>query len=664
MRARLGTLWSGVLAADPGSLRFRLACRTTLAVALAAAILVPLLLLHDLPVLAPAGGVTFALMASSLPREPRPRTRLVTTLMMALAAGLATALAALTAAPVLLGQAIFLAVLFCAVGAQNRGPRAIAVGLAGVVHVYLALFLKADPAHVPAGLAGLALALPVVWLAGFILVPDRPGEAVQRILRALERQGAILVRGSGALAGDLDASRRLRLRRRFALLNEAILSAEDYLAAMEAPATAVVSGALMRFEIALLSLSAAAVAAGTLSRAEGTRLRLAAARLVAGRRSALRERGAPAATPVLTALDEVEAAAADMIGAARAVRAGLPGAHGAATTTRAAFAWRPAIRAASAACLAMAGGQIVSPERWFWAVLTAYVVFLGARSSGEMIHRGVLRVWGTVVGLVVGVVVAHALAGHPVLEVAGLLVGVFAFAYVFAISQTLAIFCVTVILGLIYSLVGVGAETILLLRLEETAIGALAAVAVDRLVFPRPAHDHLRETGGTLLETLATVVRLCAARLGGDAAAAPVPRMRQADRLLRDLRLALRPLRAARTPAWWARRPAELPALLVCVFWVRALAASSEGVATPAAALLPRIEEAALRLEALARAEGGVDPARAAPDRPVEIGASHVGRPGADRIETVLVNLDGVIALLERRFGSDGWAALIARRPL
>ena len=661
--ARFADAWSDFLASDPGALRLRSACRTTLAVALASLALVPLVATHEAPILAPAVGITFALMASSLPREPRPRDRLVTLVAMAATAALGCLAGALLAHPPWLGQAGFLALLFGAAAFQIRGPRAIAVGFAAVVNVYLVLFLGADLAHLPAALLALPVAFAVTALTWFVLVPERPVAAAARIVRAVERQGAIVVRDCEDYARTQRPGARLRLRRHFATLNESILAAEDQLAAVDPAAAGPVSALLMRFELALVTLSAAVTAAGALDEGERARLRLAAGRLVAGQRSALRPRDG-ATTPVLTALAELDEAAVRLAeGSDAALRAiaeaparGTPG-------PRPPLGWRPATRAVTAAFLAMLGGQLLSPDRWFWAVITVYVVFLGARSSGDMIHRGLLRVWGTVLGLVAGVVVATALAGHPALETAGILACVFGLAYVFAISQTLAVFCVTVLLGLVYSLVGVRADLILLLRLEETAIGAAAAVLVDRFVFRRPTRHHVDATGGQLLGALAEVMRLSARRLAGDPAAAPGPTMRGADRLMRDLRLALRPLQASRALTWWARRPSELPAILTLMFWARVLATASEAAPPPGPALIDRVEGLAARLDALAAPDGR--PAGSGRgDDPVEIGAAHLGQSSAELVGTVVANLEGVLDVLAARFGRDGWSALVARRPL
>ncbi|WP_298957460.1 FUSC family protein [uncultured Methylobacterium sp.] len=660
-RAALGRAWSGFLVSDPGSLRLRAACRTTLSVAVTALVVAPLAAKGWLPVHAAAVAVVLALMAASLPRDTVPAERLRTVLGMAGAAAAAIVAASCLRPWPHLGQAGFLAVLFAAVAFQSWGPRAVALGLTAVVHAYLVLFLHVDLAHVPPLLLSLPVALAVVTAIGFWLIPERPLPAARRTVRAVERQGAALVHAGLRAAAARHGPARRRLRRDFGAFNETVLLVEEQVAAVDGAALERFGTALMRFELALIGLSAALFAAGPLPAAERAQVRLLARRLATGRRAELRPRETGPETTVLAAVGEVDAAAAELRGlvgalAASRTRPARP------TAARPALAWRPAIRATTAALLSMVGGQLVSPDRWFWAVLTAYLVFLGARSSGEAIHKGVQRVWGTVAGLVAGVVVSVLLSGHPVLEGAALLVCVFGLSYVFAISQTLAIFCVTIMLGLIYSLIGMSPGGILLLRLEETAIGAAAAILVGLYLLPAPTHAHIRQTGARLVACLARVLRISARRLSGEADASPIAEMRQADRLLRDLRQAIRPLRARSTLVWWARRPTELPAILACMFWIRVLAAGSAGEAVH--------PDLAARASALADGLDGLDQTGAPSagpagrDAPIEIGAGHIGLSRTLLLDAALSNLESLVALMRGRFASDGWTALVERRPL
>jgi hypothetical protein len=141
----------------------------------------------------------------------------------------------------------------------------------------------------------------------------------------------------------------------------------------------------------------------------------------------------------------------------------------------------------------------LSPQRWFWAVITVYLVFLGARSRGDTIYRGLQRVGGTILGIASGLVLATFAAGHPGLETALLLLSVFGMFYYITVSYTVGIFCVTVLLGLLYGMMGAPVETLLVLRLEETAIGAAAGILVATFVYPVRTRDQVMRSGRAVL---------------------------------------------------------------------------------------------------------------------------------------------------------------------
>jgi uncharacterized membrane protein YccC len=47
-------------------------------------------------------------------------------------------------------------------------------------------------------------------------------------------------------------------------------------------------------------------------------------------------------------------------------------------------------------------GELVSPARWYWAVLTAFVVFAGTNSRGDVLSHGWQRLVGTSVACLLG----------------------------------------------------------------------------------------------------------------------------------------------------------------------------------------------------------------------------------------------------------------------
>ncbi|BBY22833.1 hypothetical protein MSTO_30380 [Mycobacterium stomatepiae] len=49
---------------------------------------------------------------------------------------------------------------------------------------------------------------------------------------------------------------------------------------------------------------------------------------------------------------------------------------------------RQAIQVTIAASLAIITGELVSPARWFWAVIATFVIFAGTNSWGETLTKG------------------------------------------------------------------------------------------------------------------------------------------------------------------------------------------------------------------------------------------------------------------------------------
>ena len=146
---------------------------------------------------------------------------------------------------------------------------------------------------------------------------------------------------------------------------------------------------------------------------------------------------------------------------------------------------RSAFQTAIAAALAIIGGSIVSPSRWFWAALAAYVMFQGTRSRGESIAKGIQFMVGTVTGVVIGALLATLLSGHDLLTLAMILLAVFLAFQANLAAYGVMVFWITIILGLMFGMLGYFAPEFLLLRLKETAAGAICGVLVASFVLVR-----------------------------------------------------------------------------------------------------------------------------------------------------------------------------------
>ena len=354
--SRLTHAWFEFLASDPGHMRFRSACRATLSGALTGTLLGFLVVQGVIPAGAAGIGVALSIMGVLFPRAPSPGQRALTIGCMALGGFASATVATLLAIWPYLSDLGFLALLFAVVALQTRGPRFVATGILSVLSAYLALFLRLTPAQAPTVLLALALAASVVLFVGFVLLPERPGDALQRLIRALERRASVLLH-TVASAKSADDPARLRARRSLAKLNEAILSAEEWLAAIAPSAVPRFRTEFARFQLALANVAVAAAAAQPLENAEVARIRLTALRLHAGRRARLRHRPWSGNVPLRTALEVLESTAAVLATLARdGIQTAAAPRPASDMAARPPLAWRPATRAATAAVLSMVGG--------------------------------------------------------------------------------------------------------------------------------------------------------------------------------------------------------------------------------------------------------------------------------------------------------------------
>lgn len=95
---------------------------------------------------------------------------------------------------------------------------------------------------------------------------------------------------------------------------------------------------------------------------------------------------------------------------------------------------RQAVQVGVATTLAIGVGELLAPSRWYWAVITAFVVFTGTQSRGDLLSRGWGRVLGTVGGVAAGMGLAALVGGDPVLSLVLLFACVFLALYLVRVS--------------------------------------------------------------------------------------------------------------------------------------------------------------------------------------------------------------------------------------
>jgi uncharacterized membrane protein YgaE (UPF0421/DUF939 family) len=176
---------------------------------------------------------------------------------------------------------------------------------------------------------------------------------------------------------------------------------------------------------------------------------------------------------------------------------------------------RNAIQIGIAAGAAIALGVLVSPQRFYWAVLAAFITFMGAHNAGEQIRRALFRVAGTVVGIGVGSLLVSAIGHHTLWSIATVLVSLFLGLYLIRISYAFQAIAITVSVSQLYQQLGEFTNSLLLVRLEETALGAAVAIIVVMLVLPLRTRQVLRVALRDHVEAVGRLVDHASARLAG-----------------------------------------------------------------------------------------------------------------------------------------------------
>ncbi|GGR85973.1 membrane protein [Streptomyces aureoverticillatus] len=239
---------------------------------------------------------------------------------------------------------------------------------------------------------------------------------------------------------------------------------------------------------------------------------------------------------------------------------------------------RTALQVATGSALAIVGGELVSPQRWYWAVFTCWVVFIGTASTGEILVRGYRRLLGTVAGVVAGLALAALMgdAPAPAFALAGL--SVFGMYYTIAVSYTLMSFFVTTMIGMLYTLLHTLTPGVLVVRIEETALGIACGLIAALLVLPVRTRERTDQLLRDVLERLRAALSQSLAQLGGESGGDLLDPARALDSALDSLRLSVQPLTTPMNPLRFRRRTAlsVLGLLETAAFHTRSLAATAE----------------------------------------------------------------------------------------
>jgi hypothetical protein len=677
VRAWAEELRTRVTGVDPGLTRLELAGVATASMVLAAGVMSVVRLLTGQAVTVVLFAAVLAMISNLAVNEPDLGRRRVTTALMLLPAAGSIALGTLLASNRIVGDVVFVAVMILAVWIRRYGPRGFALGMAMFMPYFFTQFLQAKVAQLPWLMLAAAVGIGSTLLLRCWLLAEDPDKVLQRLLRAFRAHvHAVTTEVIDVLEAPADDRKAIDdalrdLHDRRVRLNDTALLLVDRLErrrdardgdedTRDDPETERLDVDVLDVELAAERLAVSTRRLADDPEREGPLDPEVRRRLVAGVRAigaatatgtppALRESllaGARRSVAPLTAESSGEqrdraqrvafavARLADALDAARVaadveVQAGHRGAPAEEpeeatkdqdddtddTDDRGlALSTRQAIQVGVATSLAIVFGELVSPARWYWAVVAAFVMFAGTASRGDVLTRGWQRLVGTVGGVVAGMLLAFLVGGHFVVTLVLLFVCVFLALYLLRISQGLMAFWITAVLALLYGLIGQFSVETLVLRVEETAVGGALGALAGFLVLPKKTRTAFVEAFDDTVDAIDDV--LCAAAdaiTGRPPAAPPVELAREMDDRLGTLRQRAKPLDS---PLPWRRGRGgyqrAVRVLTAVDHYARALARLSDRIVAPgwAVTLDPAMDRVRANIDGLRELlDGAEDPA-------------------------------------------------------
>ena len=562
---------------DPGLLRLRMAIRTTGALGTSLLVLFLLTKATGQPLTVALLGAVVTMIAARSVNEPDPRQQRITMALLPLPTALAITAAALVSPHPVIGDVLFVVVVFIAVYVRRFGPRGTALGMVTFMSYFFSLYLQAKFAELPWLIGSTIVGTLCSYLWSAFILPDRPESVLRESIRSLRARMAIVVDTTADTVriGNPDERRQRRLRIRTRRLNETALTVQTQIEDQVNPSALWpgVSGedlALWLFdaELTVERLATAGTRAALSDLPATTRAELADTLALLARAirtphtDALQQTAnvaqqqldrhpddVPVRRLALAVVDTAKATAEvrtriERVATETTQLEGLtlpekPRGPGMLPTTR------QAIQVTVAASLAIVVGEIVSPSHWYWAAIAAFVIFAGTNSWAETLDKGWQRLLGTVLGVPSGVLVATLVSGNKIASLAMIFVCLFCAFYFMKVTYSLMTFWISTMLALMYGLLGEFTYGLLLLRIEETAVGAVIGIAAAVLVLPINTRAKIRGDAHTFFLTLADLVEASVASLLGTPAPARLTETaRQLGRDLAQFRITAKPMRA------------------------------------------------------------------------------------------------------------------------
>lgn len=577
-----------LLANDPALSRLRMGSRVTLSIVLSFVILYAIsTLIVPLPVASYGLGIVLSIEGGVAVRDKGSTRQLITRLLGCLASVIVVGIAAALESQRILSDFIFLAVIFLASSGRVYGPRGFAIGMFAFTSYFMGSYFHPKMAELPLVVIGPVVSALVSHWVRAVLLPENWRRDLLRSLESVRGRINQILFKLAALAADgkIEEADRQELRQLEERLKEVVLMAESFI---PRPPGGVFDGAsapAAELAIRLFDAHLAAESAIVLSFQSPPSFALVHAvieddkAVLSDEEKAVADKDGQPQGETVRALLWLAAARRQLMetidAGRRANFAEIASVDEISTAAPIDFSLKnPLIRSALqitlAAAIAMTLGLALSRERWFWAVLASFLVFTNTNSRGDTAIKALQRSIGTLFGIAFGLVLATLLAGHPAIAIAVSVACIFLAFFFLQISYATMTFFISIVLCLVYGMMGVLTFDLLKLRLEETVIGAVAGTLVAFLVLPA-------RTRGALDTAIAKWFDALRELLSAVSEKKSQPELivisQKVDACYRDITLAARPLGST-----WSivTRPGQvrrtLAIFLSATYWSRILA--------------------------------------------------------------------------------------------
>ena len=488
-----------LLASDPGRVNLRVGVRVVLTLAAVCVVLIIVDRWLHMPTAALTLGMLSAVQGAAQIRDPTIAGRAVTRVYAAIAAFVVIAAISVVRQSVLQLDLVVLLVVFLAIYVSRLGLRWQAVGVFAFMCGIVGAYLKAPEAD----LRDIAIALVISGFTAHLVrnfvMPEIASRDFRRVVGTTLYVSGQLRQAIGTTPVADGSPRSKDIMMIMRSLRNAIMMCESYLPPQTEDKNADPTSAIgLRF----LDLQLAAETATELCIPE-----------VAGRRG-------PQAGDLSHATEELRQSEEAIRAAVKSLPDSLPKnvsakpPAGKAKLFPAPGQWlkdeplRRSLQVTLACGIAMAGGELLSSQRWFWAVMTAFLIFMNTQSGGAVAIRAVNRSLGTAAGIFVGIALATLIHGNPYWTIPLVAIAIFTAFYITRLSNVTMMFCINIAISLIYGYIGIFTPELLLLRLLETAVGAAAGMFVSLMILPVSAVRKAEETMHRLTVALLDLIEI------------------------------------------------------------------------------------------------------------------------------------------------------------